>query len=250
MREWITGRNPVYEVLRAGRRSATRLLIARGVQESGRLSEIMSFCSQKNISIERAPRDRLDSISAGNQGVALEASEYDYVALPDIIDLAEQRLEPLFVLLLDALQDPQNLGTLLRTAEIVGVHGVIIPPRRAASVTPAVVSASSGACEHLLIAQSNLAQGISALKDAGAWVVGLESGERAKSPDQVALDGPLALVVGSEGAGMRALVRDSCDYLLRLPMRGQVESLNASVAGSIALYLAWQARGFSDSGSG
>lgn len=245
MREWISGRNPVYEVLRAGRRSAFRLLLAQGVQEAGRLREILSFCSQKNVRIERVPRDRLDAVAPGNQGVALEVSGYDYVALPDITSLAKQRAEPLFVLLLDALQDPQNLGTLLRTAEIVGVHGVIIPPRRAAGVTPAVVNASSGACEHLLIAQSNLAQGISALKDAGAWVVGLETGESARSPDQVSLDGPLALVVGSEGSGMRALVRDSCDFLLYLPMRGQVESLNASVAGSIALYLAWQARGFS-----
>lgn len=244
MREWITGRNPVYEVLRAGRRSAFRLLLARGVREAGRLGEILSLCSQKNIPIERVPRDRLDAVAAGNQGVALEADGYGYIALPDITDLAEERAEPLFVLLLDALQDPQNLGTLLRTAEIVGVHGVVIPYRRAASVTPAVVSASSGACEHLLIAQSNLAQSIRALKEAGAWVVGLESGEGAKSPDQVALDGPLALVVGSEGTGMRALVRDSCDYILHLPMRGQVESLNASVAGSVALYLAWQARGY------
>ena len=246
MREWITGRNPVYEVLRAGRRSVFRLLIAEGVQEKGRLSEILGLCEHKKIECRRAPRSRLDQLSPGNQGVALETSAYPYSGLADIFHLAEARREPLFVLLLDALQDPQNLGTLLRSAEVVGVHGVILPHRRTASVTPAVVSASSGASEHLLIAQANLSQAISAVKENGAWVVGLESKPGARAPGEVRLDGPLALVVGSEGEGMRPLVRSSCDWLMRLPMRGQVESLNAAVAGSVALYLAWQRRGFAE----
>lgn len=244
MREWITGRNPVYEVLKAGRRDVFQLLLAEGVQEKGRLSDILERCRAEKIEPQRVSRARLDKLDSGNQGVALEASAYPYSDLADILNLAEVRAEPLFVLLLDTLQDPQNLGTLLRTAEIVGVHGVVIPYRRTASVTPAVVNASSGASEHLLIAQANLAQTISTLKDRGAWVVGLEGKPEAKNPAEVRLDGPLALVVGSEGEGMRTLVRSSCDLLLRLPMRGQVDSLNASVAGSVALYLAWQARGF------
>ena len=129
------------------------------------------------------------------------------------------------MLILDALQDPQNLGTLLRTAEVVGVHGVLLPLRHTVTVTPAVVSASSGASEHLLVAQMNLAQAIRELKEAGVWVIGLEGSPSAERVDRVRLDGAIALVVGSEGQGMRLLVRDSCDVLMRLPMRGQVESL-------------------------
>jgi 23S rRNA (guanosine2251-2'-O)-methyltransferase len=164
-----------------------------------------------------------------------------------MLERAEQAAEDPLILILDTLQDPQNLGTLLRTAEVVGVHGVLLPFRRTATITPAVVSASSGASEHLLIAQANLAQSIELLKEAGIWVVGLEGSPRAQTPDQVRLEGPLALVVGSEGEGMRPLVAKSCDLLLRLPMRGRIESLNAAVAGSIALYLAWSARGFPES---
>jgi len=243
MREWICGRNPVYEALKARRRQIFRLLLAEGAQEKGRLVEILRLGNERRLPVEPASRQRLGAIDPGNQGVALETSGYPYSGLPDILLLAESRSEPLFVLVLDTLQDPQNLGTLLRTAEVVGVHGVLMPLRRTATITPAVVSASSGASEHLLVAQVNLAQAIRELKQAGAWVVGLDAGQAAERIERVRLDGALALVVGSEGEGMRVLVRDSCDVLMRLPMRGQVASLNAAVAGSIALYLAWQARG-------
>lgn len=247
MREWIYGRNPVYEVLQAGRRHIFRLQIAQGAQEKGRLAEIIQLCINKGVPYERIPRQRLDAFGSTHQGVSVEVSGYSYCDLQDILDQADHHSEPHFVLVLDALQDPQNLGALLRTAEIVGVHGVLLPRRRTATVSPAVVSASSGASEHLLIAQVNLAQAISHLKEAGAWVVGLESGPKAQHPNQVRLDGPIALVVGSEGRGMRSLVRDSCDLLMRLPMRGKIDSLNAAVAGSVALYLVWQARGFESS---
>jgi 23S rRNA (guanosine2251-2'-O)-methyltransferase len=242
MREWITGRNPVYEVLQARRRQPFRLQVAEGVQEKGRLADILRLAGLQKIPIEQVTRSRLDKLSTGHQGVALEASGYAYSALPDILDLANQRGEPPFVLILDILQDPQNLGTLLRTAEAVGLHGVLLPLRHTVTVTPAVVNASSGACEHLLIAQINLAQGIVTLKEAGVWVVGLDTDPQAQEASQVRLDGPLALVVGSEGEGMRPLVRQSCDILMCLPMRGRIGSLNAAVAGSIALYLAMQAR--------
>ena len=245
MHEWIYGRNPVYETLRSGRRQAFRLLVAEGSLQKGRLDEIVQLRISKKIPLELPPRSRLDAIAPGHQGVALEASGYPYVGLPDILELAGERGEPPFILLLDALQDPQNLGTLLRTAEAVGVHGAVIPLRHTAEVTPAVVSASSGACEHLLIVQANLAQAIAQLKEIGVWVVGLESDPHPALPDQLRLDGALALVVGSEGQGLRPLVRDSCDVLLRLPMRGRVASLNAAVAGSVALYMAWEARGYS-----
>lgn len=244
MREWISGRNPVYETLQAGRRHCFGLMIAQGAQEKGRLAEILLLSQKKRIPVDYVPRSRLDAIADGHQGVALEASAYPYCAVQDILALARQRAEPPFLLILDALQDPQNLGTLLRTAEGVGVHGVLLPLRHTVTITPAVVHASSGASEHLLIAQANLAQAIETLKEAGLWVVGLDSGLQAEPADRVRLNGALALVVGSEGQGMRPLTRSSCDVLMRLPMRGRVASLNAAVAGSIALYLAWQARKF------
>jgi 23S rRNA (guanosine2251-2'-O)-methyltransferase len=132
----------------------------------------------------------------------------------------------------------------MRTAEAVGVHGVVLPLRRGGGITAAVVSASAGATEHLLVATANLAQALSRLKAAGVWVIGLERGAGSTRLDQARLGGPLALVIGGEGAGMRRLVRDSCDLLVEIPMRGRVDSLNAAVAGSIGLYAAWQARAF------
>ncbi len=242
MKEYIYSRNAVYETLRARRRQSFQLLIAEGVKEKGRINEIVRLARQQKVSILRVPRQKLDSIHRQHQGVALQVSGYPYRGLTDILELAVQRGEPPFVLLLDSLQDPQNLGTLLRTAEAVGVHGVVIPLARTAQVTPAVVNASSGASEHLLIAQSNLSQAITTLKAEGLWIVGLEGSPEASNPSQIRLDGPLGLVVGSEGQGMRQLGRKSCDLLLQLPMRGNIESLNAAVAGSIALYLALQAR--------
>ena len=243
MKEWITGRNPVYEVLRAKRRQLFRLIVAQGLDEKGRLGEILQMAAARKVPLSRVPRQQLDSLGSGDsqshQGVAIEASEYPYCALQDILERAGERQEPPFILALDMLQNPQNLGSLLRTAEAAGVHGILIPLRRAAGVTPAVVHASSGAAEHLLVAQANLAQALDTLKqDAGAWVMGLEGGEQSKPYDSVRLDGPLVLVVGNEGEGMRDLVRRSCDVLIGLPMLGKVESLNAAVAGSIVLYRA------------
>lgn len=236
MKEWITGRNPVIEVLRARRRDVFRLLVASGVDESERLALIIQLAAARKVAVERVPRQRLDNMAENHQGVALEASDYPYVSLLEMLDLANKRQEPPFILILDMLQNPQNLGTLLRTAEAAGVHGVIIPLRRAAGVTPAVVTASAGATEHMLLAQANLAQAMTELKEANIWIAGLEGSPEAKLYDEVNLSGPLALVVGNEGEGMRDLVRKSCDWLISLPMRGQIESLNAAVAGSVILY--------------
>ncbi|MBE0696144.1 MAG: 23S rRNA (guanosine(2251)-2'-O)-methyltransferase RlmB [Anaerolineaceae bacterium] len=239
MKEWITGRNPVFETLRARRRYYFRLQVAAGVEEKGRLEEILQMAASLKIPVTRVQRQTLDSLSDSHQGVALETSAYAYSNLADILDLAEERQEPPFILVLDLLQNPQNLGTLMRTAEAVGVHGILIPLRRAAGITPAVVHASSGASEHLPVAQVNPAQALDTLKqDAGVWVMGLEGSPDAQPYDTARLDGPLAIIVGSEGEGMRALVRHSCDLLLSLPMRGNIESLNAAVAGSIILYKA------------
>ena len=242
MKELIYSRNAVYECLRAKRRQPIRLMIAEKIQEKGHIADILSLAKERNVPVERVQRQRLDTINPQHQGVVLEAGHYPYVDIADILENAKTRNEPLFVLLLDTMQDPQNFGTLLRTAEAVGVHGILIPLARTVEVTPAVVNASSGASEHLLIAQANLAQAIETLKEAGAWIVGLDEDARSQTPDKVRLDGALGVVVGSEGEGIRPLVRQKCDFLMRLPMHGQIESLNASVAGSIVLYLASQAR--------
>jgi len=172
---------------------------------------------------------------------------YPYTDLNNILGLARKRSEQPFLLLLDCWQDPQNLGSLLRTAEVVGVHGVIIPRHRAAEITPAVSSASAGAVEHLQVAQvTNLVRTMEELKEKGIWVVGLEHVPEAQDYREANLNMPLALVVGSEGHGLGRLVRERCDFWIRLPMRGKVNSLNVSVAGSIALYEAWRQRGASE----
>jgi 23S rRNA (guanosine2251-2'-O)-methyltransferase len=242
-REWITGRNPVYECLSARRRHFFLLEMAQGVEVKGRVKDILTLAEKAKLEVRQVERKRLDGIAVNHQGVALSASAYPYSDLPTILVENGGSERTGFYLLLDTLQDPQNLGTLLRTAEAVGVQGVFIPVHNAASVTPAVVHASSGACEHLKIAQVNLVQAIKALKERDVWVIGLEGSPSAQPVDRVNLGGAVALVVGSEGSGLRELVRKSCDVLMRLPSQGRVESLNASVAGSIALYLAYQARG-------
>ena len=243
MREWIYGRNPVYEVIRAKRRQVFQLWVAEGAQEKGRLKEIIQTCRSKNLPIKYIPRHKLDKLGQPHQGLALEVSGYLYSPLDEMFSLAQNAGEPPFFLLLDTLQDPQNLGSLLRTAEAVGVHGVLLPLKRTATVTPAVVAASSGASEHLLIGQMNLAQTIASLKQNDIWVIGLDGGPESQPASQVNLNGPIALVVGNEGQGMRRLVRESCDVLIRLPMMGKIESLNAAVAGSVVLYLTLGARG-------
>ncbi len=244
MKEFIYGRNAVYETLRAKRREIFRLEIAEGVKETGRISEILELAALRKLGANLVPRTKLEKLKANHQGIALEVGGYPYSDLIEILERARQKEEAPFILILDSLQDPQNFGVLLRTAEIVGVHGVVIPLARTVAVTPSVVNASSGASEHLLIAQSNLSQAIDALKESEVWVVGLDqNGEPVQEKMNRHLKGALALVVGSEGEGLHDLTRKKCDILLRLPMRGQIDSLNASVAGSIVLYQAYLARG-------
>jgi 23S rRNA (guanosine2251-2'-O)-methyltransferase len=245
VKEFIYSRNAVYEALRARRRDVFKVQVAEGAQEKGRLAEIIRKASEQKIKVERVPRARLDKIHQNHQGVVAEVSGYSYSDEVEILEHASQSAEPPFILLLDALNDPQNFGTLLRTAEAVGVHGIIIPLAHTVEVTPAVVNASSGATEHLLIARSNLAQAIEALKEAQVWVVGLDQAGAELEPNSRHLRGALGLVVGSEGEGIRPLVRSKCDIVLKLPMRGRIESLNAAVAGSVALYLAYLARNHS-----
>lgn len=238
MKEWITGRNPVYECLRAGRRHFFRLQLAKGVEQKGRISEILDLAKTARLNPEWIERDALEAYSDNPQGVALQASEYPYADLQAIFDLAAQKSEPLFMLILDQIQDPQNMGTLIRSAEVFGVHGMVIPAHRSASVSPAVVNASSGASEHLLIAPGNLAQAIDAVKAQDGWVIGLDMDPSASPLAKTNLKGSLAIVVGSEGEGLRRLVREKCDLITFIPMRGKVASLNAATAGSIVLQAA------------
>ncbi len=245
MSELLYGRNAVLESLRARRRRQQGVLVAEGVKENESLRAILDAAQQAGVRVSRVARSELDRRLAGanHQGVALETSAYPLLDLESLLEQARQADDPPLLLVLDHLQDPQNVGTLLRTAEVVGVHGVIIPDRRAASITPAVVNASAGAVEHLALAGvTNLAQTIVQLQEAQIWVAGLEDDPRAQDFDAVDLRGALALIVGAEGPGLARLVRERCDFLLRLPMRGHVASLNAATAGSIVLYHAWRAR--------
>jgi len=232
--------------LRARRRHIHRLILAEGIKETGVVGEILNLAAELKIPPRRVPRAQLDRVAETHQGVALEVASYPYVDVEAILRRARKLGEPPLILALDHLQDPHNLGALLRTAEVAGVHGAIIPRRRAVGVTPAVVSASAGASEHLWVAQvTNLVRILEALKANGLWIAGLDSHPEAQPFYQADLNRPLVLVVGAEGQGLSRLVRQTCDLRLRLPVRGRVESLNASVAGGIALYAALAARGFS-----
>lgn len=249
LREILYGRNAVRESLQAGRREFYKVILAEGIRQTDVIGQIVFLAQQAGVPVIHTERDELDRLgNIHHQGVVLEASEYPYVALDDILDRMESRggvrseQAPL-LLLLDLLQDPQNVGSLLRTAEVVGVQGIVIQRRRAVGITPTVVHASSGAVEYLQVAQvTNLVNAMAKLKEHDVWVAGLEAVREAQPYHQADLRGSLAVVVGSEGKGMRRLVRERCDFLVRLPMQGQVTSLNASVAGSIVLYEAWRQR--------
>jgi 23S rRNA (guanosine2251-2'-O)-methyltransferase len=246
MREILYGRQPVRECLRARRRHVHQLILAEGVSEKDVVGEILKLALGLKLPVKRVPRSELDRIAKVHQGVALEVASYPYVEVNAILGWARKLGERPIILALDHVQDPHNLGALLRTAEAGGIHGAIIPNRRAVGVTPAVVSTSAGASEYLRLAQvTNLVRTLESLKEDGLWVVGLESRPSARPYYQVDLNLPLVLVVGAEDQGLSRLVRETCDMLVRLPMHGQIESLNASVAGGIVLYAALAARGFS-----
>jgi len=243
MPEYIWGRNPIIETLHS-KRHIKRILLAEGQRENIAVSAIVQAAEQQHIPIENVPRTRLDQLSHGavHQGCVAMVEARAYATVDDILAEAEKRNEPPFLLILDAIQDVNNLGSLLRTAEAAGVHGVILPEHRAAEVNATVIKTSAGATEHLLIAQeTNLTRTIDYLKKLNIWVIGL-AGEAQTLYDNANLTGPLALVVGNEGKGISRLVREHCDLLIKLPMRGHINSLNAAIAGSIALYEALRQR--------
>ncbi len=241
--ERLFGRHAVCESLRAGRRTARKLWLADGVKDAPIIGEIIALAQGLNLPVGTVSRDQLERMAEHSHGVVLETGDYPFVELVDILDHAESRGEKPFVLMLDTLQDPQNLGTLIRAADATGVHGVVIAQHRSATITPAAVHASSGATEHLRVLQAvNLARVIDELKAADVWVYALDGGPGAQDLYATNLKGGLCLIVGNEGDGVRRLLRDKADAVLKLPMLGNVESLNAAVAGSVGLYEALRQR--------
>ena len=245
MKEILYGRNAARECLRARHRHVHRVIMADNVQSSAIIEEITTLAHRAKVPVQKTSKKELDKIANGHQGVMLEVGRFPTVELDDILRRAEKQGEPVFIAVLDHIEDPHNLGAILRTAEIVGVHGVIIPKQRAVGITPAVVNASAGAAEHMLVAEvANVVQTLKKLKERDVWIAGLEGVPEATRYDQTNLSGNLAVVIGSEGQGMSRLVKETCDFLVRLPMRGQIESLNASVAAGLILYEVWRTRNF------
>jgi 23S rRNA (guanosine2251-2'-O)-methyltransferase len=238
--DYLYGRNSVHEALRAARRPVRRVLVAAGAHG---LDDLVAEGRARRIPVEAVDRSRLDRFGASHhQGVVAQAEPFPYDRLPEAIEPAGHAAAPVF-LVLDSLQDPQNFGSLLRTAQAVGVRAVLIPEHRSVGVTPAVSNASAGAVEHLQIARvTNLARALQQLKAEGVWTYGLDVD--AEQPYWTAdLSGPIAIVVGSEGSGLGRLVRETCVVLMTIPMAdGSVQSLNASVAGSLVLYEAFRQR--------
>jgi len=243
----VYGRWPVLESLRAG--NVVKVYLAAGVHDSAdHLREIQTMAAEKHIPVVRVDRFALDKVlgNANHQGIAAACRPYEYVDLERVVEGAKKGEGQPLVLLFDGIQDPQNLGSILRTAEAVGVGGAILPRHNQVGVTPSVVRASAGAAEHIPVAEvTNLRQTVARLKEAGYWIVGLDM-EGGTDYDNFDVDNPIALVVGGEGKGLSRLVTEECDYLVRLPMRGKIGSLNASVAAGIVLYEIERRRGITN----
>ena len=240
-REQIEGRHPVGEALRAGRFISVLYLQQDGENEIYR--DLEKMAADRSISVHYLPRPEMDNLSEGrlHQGVIALAGAKPLCDLDDILAVAQARGEAPFIVVLDGLEDPQNVGSLIRSAEAAGCHGLIIRERRAAPVTPTLIKATAGAWEYLAVAQVvNIPRALEELKSAGLWIVGADM--RGTSVYEADLNRPLALVIGSEGAGLSHLVRQRCDLLVSLPMRGSISSLGAAAAGGILLYEALRQR--------
>ena len=238
----IEGRNAVIELLKSDR-EINKVLIAKGDRQ-GSINEIIKLCKDRGIVFQEVDKSKLDEISltAHHQGVIAYASPIEYKDISDILNIARERDEDPFILIADEIEDPHNLGALIRTAEIAGCHGLIIPKRRSVSVTETVVKVSCGATEHLAIARvNNINDAIDELKEAGVWIYGTD-GSANKLYFEEDLSGPIAIIIGSEGRGMNKLTMKKCDVLLKIPMKGHITSLNASVSGGIVIFEAVKQR--------
>ena len=237
----IFGRNSVLEALKNGR-TINKIWMQKGEQK-GSVREIAALAKEQRIAVQMVERGKLDKMfpHENHQGVAASIASADYVEWQDIVDQARAKGEDPFLVILDELEDPHNLGAILRSVDAVGAHGVIIPKRRAVPLTEGVAKASAGAIEHVPVARvSNIVQVIEELKKQGVWVAGANmNGQLMHKQD---LTGPLAIVIGSEGKGLGKLVSESCDYIISIPMQGKINSLNASVAAGVLLYEAYRQR--------
>ncbi|MDF2568876.1 MAG: putative TrmH family tRNA/rRNA methyltransferase [Sporomusa sp.] len=234
--EIIAGRNSVLEALKAGR-SLNKILVAKG-ERQGSIRDIISQAREQGLVIQEVETAKLDQLSAGvrHQGVVAMAAPVAYVEIEDILSDAYSKSETPFLVLLDELADPHNVGAILRTADATGVHGVLIPKRRSCPLTQTVAKTSAGAIEHVSVARiGNISQTIKTLKKQGLWVVGADM-DGTKDYYEADLTGPVVIIVGSEGEGMGRLTKEACDFVVRIPMRGKITSLNASVACSLLLY--------------
>lgn len=241
--EIISGKNPVMEALQAGR-PIKKILISQQINKKTQ-NEFQRVLKRVNVNIRKVPRQTLDELASGNhQGIVAYVAPYEYASLEDIFNRAEEKNEQPFFIILDELEDPHNLGSILRTADATGVHGVIIPRRRAVGLTAAVAKTSAGAIEYVPVVQvTNIVDTINELKGRHVWVVGTDADGNG-SEDYRSLDGstPVALVIGNEGRGISRLVKETCDWTVFLPMKGHVSSLNASVACSLLLYEIYRKR--------
>lgn len=235
----IAGRNAVMEALKAGR-ALDSVLVAKG-ERQGSIGAILARCREAGIPVKEADSRKLDAMAANHQGVIAVAACKEYATVEDLFAAAAAKGEPPFFIVCDELEDPHNLGAILRTAEAAGAHGVIVPRRRSVGLTDTVYKASAGAVEYVPVARvTNITDTLRELKERGVWVYGLDmDGEAWCAAD---LTGAMALVVGSEGRGISRLVRENCDFMLSLPMAGQINSLNASVACGVVLYEAARQR--------
>jgi len=239
----IEGRNSVLELLESDR-DINKILIAKG-EKHGSINKIITIAKQRKIIIAEVERQKLNAISETNnhQGVIAIVPPFNYSSVEDILNEAKEKNEDPFILILDGIEDPHNLGSIIRTAETAGVHGVIIPKRRAASVNATVSKSSAGAVEHVKIARvNNINETIKYLKEEGLWICGTDGDAKDYYYNQN-LKGALAIVIGSEGFGMSRLVKENCDFLVKIPMKGKITSLNASVSAGIVVYEAVKQRG-------
>lgn len=239
--EIIGGKNPVLEALRADR-DINKIWVAEGVQKRS-ITELLQLANDKKVIVQFVPKKKIDGLTDSNhQGVAAAVAAYNYAELDDLFKVAESRSEDPFFLILDELEDPHNLGSIMRTADAVGAHGLIIPKRRAVGLTAVVAKSSTGAIEHIPVVRvNNLSQIVDELKKRGVWIAGTDAKE---SVDYRKMDAslPLAVIIGSEGKGMSRILREKCDFLYQLPMVGHVTSLNASVAASLLMYEVYRKR--------
>ena len=244
----IEGRNAVLELLESGK-DINKIFISKG-EKHGSINKIIAIARDRKIVMVEKDKKQMDEMAQTDnyQGVIAIVPPYEYCEVEDMLDLAKQRGEDPFILLLDGIEDPHNLGSIIRTAETAGVHGIIIPKRRAASVNSTVNKVSAGAVQHMKIARvTNLTDTIRELKEAGLWIIGTDMDAKTLYHEQD-LKGPICIVIGSEGFGMSRLVKENVDILIKIPMKGKVTSLNASVSAGIVMYEAVKQRNWNIQG--